>query len=277
MKIAWASDLHLEFGERDFDLPDADVLILAGDICLIRDLTDPFTGNLKSSWTRQFFKDVSKKYEHVIWLFGNHEFYDSNMADVDKIVSDFITEEKLFNIAYGQQGWLVVDDVKFVFATMWTDINRGNPLNMGDAARSINDYLAIMVPAETGIYPNRNLTPKDTTIQHDFQRWYVREQIEYREAVYGHEQHEKVVVVTHHAPNLLSASAERPSSMDFFYCSTDLDNLILDNPQIKKWIHGHTHSNSDYMIGDTNVLSNCRGYKNYERSAETFKVQVFEL
>jgi Icc-related predicted phosphoesterase len=266
MKIAWASDLHLEFGERDFDLPDADVLILAGDICLVRDLTDPFAGNLKASWTRQFFKDVSKKYEHVIYIPGNHEFYDSNMADVDKIVSDFITEEKLFNITYGQQGWYVVDDVKFVFATMWTDINRGNPLTMS-AGGPMSDYHVIMVPAETGMYPNRNLTPKDTAILHDFQRWYVHDKVV---------DHDKVVVVTHHAPNLLSANSDRPSAMDYFYCSTDIDELILDNPQIKKWIHGHTHTNSDSMIGDTHVVSNCRGYFGYEDTPK-FKVEVFEL
>ena len=39
MKIALASDVHLEFGEISFEnTENADVLILSGDICVVRDL-----------------------------------------------------------------------------------------------------------------------------------------------------------------------------------------------------------------------------------------------
>ena len=39
MKIAVASDLHLEFGDLDFEnTNNAEVLILSGDICTVSDL-----------------------------------------------------------------------------------------------------------------------------------------------------------------------------------------------------------------------------------------------
>ena len=47
---------------------------------------------------------------------------------------------------------------------------------------------------------------------------------------------------------------------------SDLSNLILDNPQIKYWLHGHTHQQVDYMVGETRVMCNARGYAGYEES-----------
>ena len=45
MKIALVSDVHLEFGDLDFDNDSgADVLILGGDICVAADIAqrDPY-------------------------------------------------------------------------------------------------------------------------------------------------------------------------------------------------------------------------------------------
>jgi len=41
---------------------------------------------------------------------------------------------------------------------------------------------------------------------------------------------------------------------------SDLSNIMLDNPQIKLWTHGHTHNCFDYVIGETRVVCNPRGY-----------------
>ena len=43
---------------------------------------------------------------------------------------------------------------------------------------------------------------------------------------------------------------------------------IMDNPNIKLWIHGHVHNNFDYMIGDTRVICNPRGYEMYQENFE---------
>ena len=52
--------------------------------------------------------------------------------------------------------------------------------------------------------------------------------------------------------------------------ASDLSDLILDNPQIKFWTHGHIHTQFDYMIGTTRILCNPRGYAGYERRAQEF-------
>ena len=57
-----------------------------------------------------------------------------------------------------------------------------------------------------------------------------------------------------------------------------MTNLIMDNDKkIKYWIHGHTHDACDYMIGDTRVLCNPRGYIGHERDASFFKLKYYEV
>jgi hypothetical protein len=52
--------------------------------------------------------------------------------------------------------------------------------------------------------------------------------------------------------------------------SSDLEQFILDYPQIKVWTHGHTHDTFDYMIGQCRVICNPRGYVGYEERAQEF-------
>ena len=56
---------------------------------------------------------------------------------------------------------------------------------------------------------------------------------------------------------------QNDSLTNFAYYS-DLSEFILDHPQIKLWTHGHMHNPFDYMIGDTRIVCNPRGYEGYE-------------
>jgi Icc-related predicted phosphoesterase len=81
----------------------------------------------------------------------------------------------------------------------------------------------------------------------------------------------KYIVVTHHAPTKLSIKPqyEGDHHINGAY-SSDLSNFILDHPQIKIWTHGHTHHLFDYVVGETRVICNPRGYKGYEGRADEF-------
>ena len=59
--------------------------------------------------------------------------------------------------------------------------------------------------------------------------------------------------------------------------SSDLDDFIIDHPQIKLWTHGHTHEDFDYMIGSTRIVCNPRGYINYENRADRFELKFLEI
>jgi Icc-related predicted phosphoesterase len=74
----------------------------------------------------------------------------------------------------------------------------------------------------------------------------------------------KCVVVGHHAPSFQSISEQykHDTLMNGGYAS-DLSEFILDRPQIKLWTHGHMHQTFDYMIGQTRVVCNPRGYESH--------------
>ena len=59
--------------------------------------------------------------------------------------------------------------------------------------------------------------------------------------------------------------------------SSELDDFILDHPQIKLWTHGHTHEDFDYQIGSCRILCNPRGYVNYEERADTWRLVTVEV
>jgi hypothetical protein len=89
---------------------------------------------------------------------------------------------------------------------------------------------------------------------------------------------QKFVVVGHHAPSKLSTHPryQNETLMNGGY-SSDLSQFILDNPQIKLWTHGHTHETFDYVIGETRIVCNPRGYIGYESRADEFKLKTIEV
>ena len=59
--------------------------------------------------------------------------------------------------------------------------------------------------------------------------------------------------------------------------SSDLDSFIINHPQIKLWTHGHTHDVFDYVIGETRIVCNPRGYHGYEQRASDFDFLLIEV
>ena len=92
MKIKLLSDLHLEFGKFDLQHDDADVLVIAGDILIVEDLYDISEFDMNNRFTQQimstkllkvqdfrnFLKQASEMFKHVVYVMGNHEFYNGS-------------------------------------------------------------------------------------------------------------------------------------------------------------------------------------------------------
>ena len=124
-----------------------------------------------------------------------------------------------------------------------------------------------MLNESTGAY--HRLTPEYTVEQHIKTKDYFTQVLnENRQRPDGVK---PVVVVTHHSPSKLSTHPryKHDTIMNGAY-SSDLDDFILDNPQIKYWTHGHTHETFRYNIGTCEVICNPRGYAGYEHRAEEF-------
>ena len=75
-----------------------------------------------------------------------------------------------------------------------------------------------------------------------------------------------VVVLTHHCPGIKSiASRYSGNDCNGAYAS-NLDDFIVNHPNIKVWCCGHVHNTHSYDIAQCKVLANPHGYDRYYES-----------
>ena len=271
MKIKVVSDLHLEFSDINIKNDEGcDVLILSGDIMVATDLHDhPEPANtadqtaianvtglgrkqISSQRFRDFLKRCSFQFPHVIYVAGNHEFYHGKWNQSLITLSNECA--KFPNVYFLEAGSKKIDDVTFIGGTLWTDMNKGDPVTLHSVRDMMNDFRVIKKDLEG----YTNLKPHDTVIRH-------RHMLGYIKTIVAERPDEKFVVVGHHAPSKLSTHEQYADQylMNGAY-SSDLSEFIMDRPQIKLWTHGHTHHPFDYVIGETRIVCNPRGYEGYE-------------
>lgn len=254
MKIHILSDLHLEFGGFDDYEPPVgiDAVILAGDI---------HVGTSGLEWACAVF-DVP-----VLYVAGNHEYYKGELDfktgidDLKKYV------ENKPHIHVLERDAVVIDGVRFLGATLWTDLElHNNSAYMTMQSRWImNDYQQI---TENG----RLITPAHTVASHQRAIAFLQENLD--EDFGG-----KTVIATHHLPTEQACYPEygRPPEnlLNPFFASR-LDDLII-NSGASLWAFGHTHCSRDFKIGDTRLVCNPRGYHGYEENKKFKQDLVVEV
>lgn len=234
MRIHLLSDLHNEF-ERFVPLvTDADVTILAGDI------------DVKGrgvAWAREAFSGL------VLYVPGNHEFYGGHLTrTLAKMRAAGCERVRVLD-----REVITHQGVRFLCATGWTDFTAtGNaPLAQWDAQQQMQDYKAIRYH-DTQF---RKLRPEVTAAEAHATHAWLREQL--MQPFDG-----KTVVVTHHAPSMLSTpNSSTGTLLDAAYVNR-WEHLFGEGLDL--WVHGHTHEAIDYTVEGTRVISNPRGYHGIE-------------
>lgn len=286
MKISIASDLHLEFGDLDFDNSDnAEVLILSGDICVAADLdmrdrrqTELGFARARSERFHEFFERCAERFPHVIYVMGNHEYYHDDFATALDEVRRKLAH--LSNLSVLEREVKAIDDVVFIGGTLWTDMNNSDPLTLYHMRTMMNDFRVISNSAvplhfrtQEGKFATRmaRFSPEDAVAEHVKMKQYVQSVVQGNHAT-------RYVVVGHHAPSAMSIHARYAHDpiMNGGYVS-NLDEFVLDHPQIRLWTHGHTHHPFDYMIGSTRVVCNPRGYVGHEPEASNWTLKTVEI
>jgi predicted phosphodiesterase len=86
------------------------------------------------------------------------------------------------------------------------------------------------------------------------------------------------IIVSHHAPTMRSVHERYMSDPHNVCFANDLEKQILNMKKPPKlWIHGHTHDDFDYMIGDTRVVCHPRGYKNERDDYWRYAPKIVEI
>lgn len=251
------SDLHLEYNKEDEPLvdPNADVLILAGDIGQ-GEMALPFIKKqLAASPTVQ-----------ILYVLGNHEFH----HHVYENVREFWAKVKLDRLFVLDNETVTLHGIHFLGCTLWSDFATNHVATKRRAQRSVHDYTRIQKRAnylrnferassnQVPEIPTRRLTVDDT-IQHHKEAlsWLNREL--YAIGKKDDDNRPPVVVVTHHLPTFNSISddfANWPLNGAF---ASHLDYLFKRH-RIDIWIHGHVHCSKDYMLNKTRIICNARGF-----------------
>lgn len=289
MKIAVCSDLHLEFGPISLEnTENADVLILSGDICVAKDLSERDSYNIrgendKSNQIHTFFQECCDRFGHVLYVAGNHEHYHGDFSSTHRIFRDRLGY--LRNLHVLDKETFTLDGVLFVGGTLWTDMNKEDPNTLVSIRGYMNDFRCVDNSARMVSYRNYNFegtsftmeerpglfTPEDSVEDHKAFLQIIRDTAAQNPTT-------KIVVVGHHAPSKMSTHPRyKKEVMVNGAYSSDLSEFMLDNRNIKLWTHGHTHEPFDYMIGSCRVVCNPRGYIHYEDRADQFELKYVEV
>ena len=144
MKLLVLSDLHTEFSDFDPPHTDADVVVLAGDIGV---------GSGGVEWAARKYPNVP-----VVYVPGNHEFYGYDVRDMD-----LLTGAAPANIRVLNDSVCVIDGVRFLGSTIWTDFKFYGEAEAWFARQKAKALLEDFASIRNA---NRTFTPEDSVHLH---------------------------------------------------------------------------------------------------------------
>ncbi|MCB1212099.1 MAG: hypothetical protein KDK97_22440, partial [Verrucomicrobiales bacterium] len=144
---------------------------------------------------------------------------------------------------------MVIGDVVFLGCSLWTDFALNGDASVGAlvAEGMMNDFKRIRFYPGYGRLRAGHLR----RIHADSVLW-LQQQFEVHSG-------RKIVVLTHHAPSPRSIPdkwRDQPINCAF---ASDLEDLVASSKAVL-WVHGHIHDQSDYLLANTRVIANPRGY-----------------
>jgi hypothetical protein len=170
---------------------------------------------------------------------------------VRRIAVLLVIEGRRFAVDVLDRRATVIGGVRFLGATLWTDfaLEGTDPISIDRA----------MAHAQYGMYDyqvirrgdDRRFRPADARAIH-------LEQLRWLESQLADEFVGTTVVVTHHLPHRQSIHPKYKASDLNPGFASDLSKLM--GLSVSLWIHGHTHESFDYVINNTRVVCNPRGY-----------------
>lgn len=253
------SDIHLDFDvphktknftpdmlwmPEPLDTDKESILILAGDLW--------HSKNYYMYNNYSWITEVAKKFYFVIVVLGNHDFWGGSIPKEYNKFQNFLKESKIQNVHLLQNNSITMfEKVKFVGGTLWTDYNKGSKDCFQGAKKKMKDYRFIR--QGIGI---QSVSPYFLYTEHQKTKLFI-ENNAFRDFP-----EQKLWVITHHLPTMSSIpfsfnqiGMENENALYY----SDMENLIT-KVNADCWVHGHSHLFQHYMIGNTTIIANPRGY-----------------
>lgn len=240
MKIQLLSDLHLETEAFDPQpAPDADLLVLAGDI--------------DASWSG--FGRFAHWPVPVLCVAGNHEF---DGRELDDAWPALRARCEGFGWTLLERQSLVICDrrgqrLRFLGTIRWSDFDLFGPQRQASSMRAAAYFMRLMRSTRRGRAFDAAAVREEALACRAWLADTLREPADGR--------WDKTVVVTHFAPSLRSADVRfgaQPGTASF--CNADEELLA----HADLWLHGHLHCRHDYRVErphgpPTRVVCQARG------------------
>lgn len=274
MKFCLISDVHVDITAWDpsrFDQrsADCDTIVVAGDIS-------------NDIWqTSYWIRDLKKTWKNVIWLPGNHDYYNLGFhrtrifnPEIDKkypyprLQNEMKAHYSKWSDEHGvyclNRQSVVIDGVRFVGATGWHDFVAGEPFSKGDQINAwmgeSNDNLIRWTEKGADPWVLQDEASADCK--------FIQSSVA--------ESKEPVVVVTHHLPNR-QLSVFRPHLITWtmlhgMFVNTEMESIV--DPKIKYWCYGHTHYGSLKEINGITYVCNPVGYPGENRNWQYVELDV---
>ena len=259
MKIGFLSDVHFEFHKQTPNwlppLPqECDVLVLAGDISV-------------GDHTLEAVKRISAQVPttHIVWIAGNHDFYDSNIEHQIEIYRVQCAELPFIHFLENES--VIIDGVTFLGATLWTDFSVLGPQSQQEgsilAQRCIADFHHIHI-SDNELWHPQSAARKFADSQH----WLQTKLSSIKD--------QPCVVVTHFPPCRDAKHGGFEESLLSTYFQANCEDLIKTY-QPNLWIYGHNHYSRSFKIGKTHICSNQLGYPDENVPGIQFPVVELQL
>lgn len=262
INIQFTSDIHLEYYNDNINYktwlePCAPYLAILGD------LGYPSMNNFK-----KFFDQVSKLYKKVLYVSGNHCYYQCKNRQIQTL-EDVDINIKAICDSYSNVYFLdnkehfITDDIVILGTTLWSYI----PAHKEEVLRYyINDYVYIYTTIDNVMM---KITPTNTINAHiDNVIWLSKKLEEYKD--------KKIIILSHHLPSFKLIHKDYEGNEMNSAFATDLDYLMIKYDNIKYWLCGHTHKNVYAKINQCECMTNPSGYKS-DHNMEYNKKKVITL
>jgi len=224
-------------------------LLLAGDIGVAKRMTT----------IKYFLEDMSERFENVFYVMGNHEHYGSAFNETHLKIQESIDAMGLTNVHFGTQFSVEIGEYNVIGASLWTDMNKNNPMDRIIIREGMNDYAKTVYRTSSPTQPReiRGMTVDDVLEQHYRDRDFIFNEIDV-----AIKSNRKIVVMTHHAPSSMSIHPTFQGSALNSAFFTELSDQIMELDYEMVWCHGHVHNSFDYQLGKCRVICNPHGYGN---------------
>lgn len=226
MRALVISDLHLElmpdYGERFIDTLASDGVDVA---VLAGDIVTAQRG-------LEPLARLARKLPELVYVAGNHEHWGYDCLDTAGAIRRACEAHR--NLHFLDRDVVTIAGQRFVGCSLWYSLE--DP----ESQEAIAYF------------------PDGTEIHNFLPDWPDRENRLCREFLADNVR-QGDVVVTHQAPSFRSVSERFAGSFTNRFFVSPMDELIVAaRPAL--WIHGHMHGSFDYVLGETRVVCNPKGY-----------------